>query len=118
MPGATLEEHQTIFDMDIRDYHKVTDLNLTGTVYPSLVFAEAMAKQGEGSIITVSSMATYSAITRVLGYSVAKTGVNIFTQWLAMETATEKKERAEEEGSVWGVKVKEREGKEREEIKG
>ncbi len=88
MPGATLEEHQTIFDMDIRDYHKVTDLNLTGTVYPSLVFAEAMAKQGEGSIITVSSMATYSSITRVLGYSVAKTGVNIFTQWLAMEMAT------------------------------
>ena len=33
-------------------------------------------------------MATYSAITRVLGYSVAKTGVNIFTQWMAMEMAT------------------------------
>ncbi len=88
MPGATLTEQQTVFDMKIEDFEKVTDLNLNGTVYPCLVFGEAMAKQGEGSIITVSSMATYSAISRVLGYSVAKTGINIFTQWMAMEMAT------------------------------
>jgi NAD(P)-dependent dehydrogenase (short-subunit alcohol dehydrogenase family) len=88
LPGATLTEDQTIFDMQIDDFNKVTDLNLNGTVYPCLVFGEAMAQQGEGSIITISSMATYSAITRVMGYSVAKTGINIFTQWMAMEMAT------------------------------
>ncbi|MCW3786985.1 SDR family oxidoreductase [Plebeiibacterium sediminum] len=88
LPGATLTEEQTVFDMKIEDYQKVTDLNLNGTVFPSLVFGEVMASQGEGSIITISSMATYSAITRVLGYSVAKTGINIFTQWMAMEMAT------------------------------
>ena len=87
IPGATLTEDQTIFDMKISDYKKVTDLNLDGTVLPSLIFGEAMAKAGEGSIINVSSMATYSAITRVMGYSVAKTGVNIFTQWMASELA-------------------------------
>ncbi|TCO10752.1 SDR family oxidoreductase [Natronoflexus pectinivorans] len=87
-PGGTLTEEQTIFDLKMEDFHKVTDLNLTGTIYPSIVFGEAMAEQGEGSIVNVSSMATYSAITRVPGYSVAKTGVNIFTQWLAMEMAT------------------------------
>jgi len=88
LPGATLTEEQSVFDMKIEDFQKVTDLNLNGTVYPCLVFGEAMAKQGEGSIVTVSSMATYSAITRVPGYSVAKTGINIFTQWMAMEMAT------------------------------
>jgi NAD(P)-dependent dehydrogenase (short-subunit alcohol dehydrogenase family) len=88
LPGATLAEGQTIFDMKIEDYQRVTDLNLNGTVFPSLVFAEAMARQGSGSIINISSMATYSAITRVMGYSVAKSGVNTFTQWLAMEMAT------------------------------
>ncbi len=88
LPGATLTEDQTVFDMKIDDFQRVTDLNLNGTVYPSLVFGEAMAERGEGSIITISSMATYSAITRVLGYSVAKTGINIFTQWMAMEMAT------------------------------
>lgn len=88
LPGATLTEEQTIFDMKIEDFEKVNDLNMNGTVYPSLVFGETMAAQGEGSIITISSMATYSAITRVLGYSTAKTAINIFTQWMAMEMAT------------------------------
>ena len=32
-------------------------------------------------------MSTYSALTRVPGYSVAKTGINIFTKWLATEMA-------------------------------
>lgn len=88
MPGATLTEDQTVFDMKIDDLNKVTNLNLNGTIYPSLVFGEVMAKSGKGSIVNISSMATYSAITRVLGYSVAKTGVNIFTQWMATELAT------------------------------
>jgi len=88
MPGATLTENQNVFDMKIEDFEKVTSLNMNGTVYPSLVFGKAMANQGYGSIITISSMATYSAITRVLGYSVAKSGINIFTQWMAMELAT------------------------------
>lgn len=87
IPGATLAEDQTIFDMKIEDFNKVTNLNLNGTVYPTLVFGEAMAQNNSGSIINISSMATYSAITRVPGYSVAKTGVNIFTQWMATEMA-------------------------------
>ena len=87
MPGGTLTEDQTVFDMKLEDYNKVVNLNSNGTVYPCLIFGESMARKGSGSIINVSSMATYSAITRVPGYSVAKTGINIFTQWLAMEMA-------------------------------
>ena len=87
LPGATLREDQTVFEMKVEDFNRVTDLNMNGTVYPCLVFGKAMAESGSGSIINVSSMATYSAITRVPGYSVAKSGVSIFTQWLAMEMA-------------------------------
>ncbi|RHO74661.1 SDR family NAD(P)-dependent oxidoreductase [Parabacteroides sp. AF48-14] len=87
LPGATLREDQTVFDMKVEDFNRVTDLNMNGTVYPCLVFGKIMAEKGEGCIINVSSMATYSAITRVPGYSVAKSGVSIFTQWLAMEMA-------------------------------
>jgi len=87
-PGGTLREDQTVFDMNLEDYNKVVALNSNGTVYPCLIFGEAMAKSGSGSIINISSMATYNAITRVPGYSVAKTGINIFTQWLAMELAS------------------------------
>ncbi len=88
LPGATLTEEQTVFDMKIEDFEKVTNLNLNGTVYPCLVFGEAMANQGSGSILNISSMATLSAITRVPGYSVAKSGIDIFTKWMAMELGT------------------------------
>ena len=87
MPGATLTPDQHVFDMKLEDWQKVVDLNLNGTVYPSLVFGRVMANQKTGSIINISSMAAYSAITRVPGYSVAKTGISNFTQWLAMEMA-------------------------------
>jgi|SRR5215470_2371104 len=87
VPGATLSPDQTIFDMKIEDWEKVITLNQNGTVYPCLIFGKIMSGQKEGSIINISSMATYSAITRVPGYSVAKTGINIFTQWLATELA-------------------------------
>ncbi|MDR0834006.1 MAG: SDR family oxidoreductase [Candidatus Symbiothrix sp.] len=87
MPGATLQPDQEVFGMSIPDWEKVTNLNLNGTVYPSLVFGKVMAKQKSGSIINMSSMAAYAAITRVPGYSVAKTGVSCWTQWLAMEVA-------------------------------
>lgn len=87
MPGATLAPDQPVFEMKIEDWNKVTNLNMNGTVYPSLIFGEVMARQKEGSIINISSMAAYSAITRVPGYSAAKTAVSNFTQWMAMEMA-------------------------------
>lgn len=87
LPGATLAPGQAFFDMKIADWEKVTSLNLNGTVFPCMVFGKVMAEQKQGSIINISSMAAYSAITRVPGYSVAKTGISNFTQWLATEMA-------------------------------
>ena len=87
MPGATLEPDQHFYNMDISCWEKVTNLNMNGTVYPSMIFGKVMAKQKKGCIINVSSMAAYSAITRVPGYSAAKTAVANFTQWLASEMA-------------------------------
>lgn len=87
VPGATLSPDQTIFDMKIEDWEKVTQLNQNGTIFPCLAFGKIMSEQKEGTIINISSMATYSALTRVPGYSVAKTGINIFTQWMATELA-------------------------------
>ena len=87
IPGATIPVDQTVFNMNIEDYRKVVDLNLNGTVFPYLVFGKSMAETGTGSIINLSSMATFSALSRVMGYSVAKSGIEIFTKWLAMELA-------------------------------
>lgn len=87
IPGGTLAPEQTIFDMKTENLNKVVDLNLYGSIYPCLVFGEVMSKQGQGSIVNVSSMSAISALTRVPGYSVAKSGIDIFTKWLATEMA-------------------------------
>lgn len=86
-PGGTLAPDQSFFDMPVTEWEKVVNLNMNGTVYPSMVFGEVMAKQKKGCIINISSMAAYSAITRVPGYSAAKTAISNFTQWLATEMA-------------------------------
>jgi len=88
MPGATLSDEQSFFDMKIADWDKVTNLNMNGTVYPSYVFGKVMADQKSGSIINISSMAALQSMTRVPGYSAAKAAVSNFTQWLALEMAT------------------------------
>ncbi len=87
MPGATIMPSQTIFDLSMTDFDKVTDLNLKGTVLPTVVMGEVMAKQGSGSIVNISSMAAQRIITRVVGYSASKAAIDNFTKWMAVEMA-------------------------------
>lgn len=90
VPGAVLEAGADLFrGLDARSFGEVLDLNLLGTVLPSLVFGEAMVSGGraEGCIVNVSSMAALRPLTRVAGYSAAKAAVENFTRWLAVELA-------------------------------
>jgi len=87
MPAATIGIEQTIFDLPIDEFKKVTDLNLNGTVLPSLIFGKTMASQKCGSIINISSMASIKVISRVVGYAAAKAGMDNFTRWMAVEMA-------------------------------
>ncbi|MCB9160809.1 MAG: SDR family oxidoreductase [Caldilineaceae bacterium] len=86
IPGAVIFGETTFFNMSMDALDQVTALNLTGTVLPTQVFGESLTQNAAGgSIINISSMAAMRAITRVLGYSVAKAGVDSFTRWLATE---------------------------------
>ncbi len=87
MAGATIPPDKTIFDLDIEAFRKVVDLNLFGTVLPTMVFADAMVKQKKGSIINISSESALRPLTRVVGYGCAKSAINSFTQYMAGELA-------------------------------
>lgn len=87
MPGATIAPDQTFFDLAPEQFQTVLNLNLTGTVIPTQIFLKPMVKQGKGSIINFSSMSAFRPITRVCGYSAAKSGINSFTGWMAQEAA-------------------------------
>ena len=77
----------SIFDVPMDAFDEVMDLNLKGSVVPTMVFGELMAQQKRGSIINISSMAAMRALSGILGYSVAKAGIDIFTRWMAVEMA-------------------------------
>ena len=85
--GATIPPDKTIFDLDIDAFRTVVDLNLFGTVLPTMVFAEVMVGQGKGSIINISSESSLRPLTRVVGYGCAKAAINNFTQYMAGELA-------------------------------
>ena len=88
MAGATIPDDKTIFDLDVDAFRKVVDLNLFGTVLPTMVFAKVMADQKEGSIINISSESAIRPLTRVVGYGSSKAAVTNFTKYLATELAT------------------------------
>jgi NAD(P)-dependent dehydrogenase (short-subunit alcohol dehydrogenase family) len=87
LPGAVVGENQSLFDLAEDDFDEVVDLNLKGTLLPSLVFGEVMKEQEKGSIVNYSSMAVDRTITRVAGYSASKAAMENFTKWMAVEMA-------------------------------
>ncbi len=87
MPGGVVQPEQDVFKLKMDGLRQVMELNLWGTLMPTQIFGEAMAKGGRGSIINISSMASQRAITKVLGYSLAKAAIDTYTEWFAVEMA-------------------------------
>lgn len=87
LPAATLEPGRSFFDLPVEGMDPVIQLNLQGTLLPSQVFGEALARARRGSIVNISSMAAQRAMTRVVGYGMAKAAVDNATRWLAVELA-------------------------------
>lgn len=87
MPGATIVPDKNIFDLEIDAFKKVVDLNLFGTVIPTLVFAKAMVDNKAGNIINIASESAIRPLTRVAGYGVAKAAVANFTKYMCGELA-------------------------------
>ena len=87
MAGATIGPDSTIFDLNIDAFRKVVDLNLFGTVLPTMVFADVMANQREGAIVNFSSESALRPLTRVVGYGAAKAAISNLTKYLAGELA-------------------------------
>jgi NAD(P)-dependent dehydrogenase (short-subunit alcohol dehydrogenase family) len=86
-PQATTRPDLTFFNLPEEALRYVFDLNLLGTILPCQVVGRQMAEQGEGVIVNISSMSAVRPLTRVIGYSAAKAGINNFTQWLAVHLA-------------------------------
>lgn len=87
MPGATIGPNNNIFDLKMDDFRNVVDLNLMGSVVPTIVFSEYMVKAKKGNIINITSASALRPLTRVAGYGAAKAAVSNFTKYMAGEMA-------------------------------
>ncbi len=87
MPQGVLQPDEDIFSMNLEGMKQVMEVNLWGTLYPTQIFGEAIAKTGKGSIVNISSMNSKRAITKVLGYNMGKAAVDCYNQWFAVELA-------------------------------
>ncbi len=85
--GRARNDAISVFAVPPDAFDEVLRLNLHGTVLPTMAFAESMAAQRSGCVINISSMAAVQAVSGVMGYSVAKAGIDNFTRWMAVEMA-------------------------------
>ena len=88
MPGATIPPGKTLFDVQVEEFQRVLNVNLTGTLIPTQAFLKPMTEAGHGSIVNFSSMAAFRPLSRVMGYAAAKAGISNLTAFLANEVAT------------------------------
>lgn len=86
-PGAVVPPTGSFFDVDEAEMRRVVELNFDGTLIPTLIFGAAMAARGAGCVVNISSVSAVRPLTRVVGYSAAKTAIDSFTKWLAVELA-------------------------------
>lgn len=88
MPGATIPPGKTLFDVQVEEFQRVLNVNLTGTLIPTQAFLKPMTEAGHGSIVNFSSMAAFRPLSRVMGYAAAKAGISNLTAFLANEVAS------------------------------
>ncbi len=77
----------TFFGLKMEGVNSTFNLNFNGTLLPTMVFSTDMIAKKSGGIVNLSSMSSYTPMTKVAAYSAAKAAINNFTYWLAVHFA-------------------------------
>lgn len=81
---AMLEPAKGFLELELEDWQRVLDVNLTGTLLAVQAAAREMVKAGRGgAIVTIASVAAKNPNAGPLAYAVSKSGVWMFTKSVA-----------------------------------
>ena len=83
--GAGINSPSPVFEIELEEWYRILDSQVTGTFLGCQVFGEYMVKQSMGSIINISSASAGPPLSKAITYSVAKAGIKNLTQNLGRE---------------------------------
>ncbi len=81
------EGDRNIIKISEEVWDRIFNINLKGMVFTSRYVLPVMEKQGSGSVINISSVASVCAPVPIPAYKISKSGVNSLTQLLAHQYA-------------------------------
>jgi NAD(P)-dependent dehydrogenase (short-subunit alcohol dehydrogenase family) len=82
---AGINLRKPAIDYTEQEYDAIVDINLRGAFFMSQAVGRCMIEQGHGSQINIGSLNTQRALTNLLPYAVAKTGMDQMSRALAVE---------------------------------
>ena len=81
--GIAPAERRDVLDTGLESFRQLMQVNLEGTYFMCQLFANQMVKQGNGRIVNVSSISSYTSSTNRGEYCVSKAGISMVTQLFA-----------------------------------
>lgn len=82
---AAILKFSPLEDLGIDEWRQTVDVNLTGYFLMSQRFGKAMIKQGKGTMVHISTIASRFPETYSGAYSTTKAGVNMMSRQMAAE---------------------------------
>jgi NAD(P)-dependent dehydrogenase (short-subunit alcohol dehydrogenase family) len=83
LAGELPENERGLYNIDMDAFKSVLDINIMGTVLPTMELAKQMVKKGGGAVINFASMNSYCPLTRCFAYAMSKAAVVNLTQSFA-----------------------------------
>ncbi|MEM5585349.1 glucose 1-dehydrogenase [Roseibium sp. AS2] len=82
---AGVNTRKPAVDYTPEEFDKIMDINLRGAFFMAQAVGKQMIRQGEGCIINVDSLSTFSSLAQVAPYGMSKSGLSSMTRALALE---------------------------------